>query len=156
MTRTRTTRAEPKFVPDVTDQQIIDRLRRGNVTNTALADELGMSEGAIRQRLARLKESGAMTVAARIDPDVLAGQQLALVAMNVQKVAMLEQKARQLSELEQVLSVSIVSGRYDLLAEVLVDSNTGLVEFLTKRLSKVAGLTHSESFLLLKSYGKYV
>lgn len=144
------------FQPDDVDRQIIHRLRQGNLTNTALSRELGMSEGAIRQRLARLKQSGALTVAARIDPDILAGQQLALVALNVQKVALLETKAREVSQLDRVLSVSIVSGRYDLLAEVLVDSNSGLVEFLTHELSKVGGLTHSESFLLLKNYGKYV
>jgi Lrp/AsnC family transcriptional regulator for asnA, asnC and gidA len=144
------------FEADAVDRQIIDRLRQDNVTNTALSRELGLSEGAIRQRLMRLKSSGVLKVAAGIDPDVLAGQQLAVVALNVQQVALLEQKAEEVAALDHVLSVSIVSGRYDLIAEVLVDSNTGLVEFLTDELSKVAGLTHSESFLMLKNYGKYV
>jgi hypothetical protein len=55
-----------------------------------------------------------------------------------------------------VLSVSIVSGRCDLMAEVLVDSNKGLVKFLTEQLSPVKGITHSESFLMLKHYRKFL
>jgi Lrp/AsnC family transcriptional regulator for asnA, asnC and gidA len=55
-----------------------------------------------------------------------------------------------------VLSVSIASGRYDLIAEVLVDSNRGLVRFLTEELSAVEGVISSESFLMLKSYNKFV
>jgi len=144
------------FEADAIDRRIIDRLREGNLTNTALSRELGLSEGAVRQRLGRLKSQGVLKVAARIDPDILADQQLAVVALNVQKVAQLERKAEEVAQLQHVLSVSIVSGRYDLIAEVLVDSNTGLVEFLTRELSGVAGLTHSESFLMLKNYGKYV
>ncbi len=42
------------------------------------------------------------------------------------------------------------------MAEVLVDSNHGLVDFLTRKLAGVDDVSATESFLLLKSYGKYV
>ena len=48
----------PKETLDDTDLQIVQRLRRENATNIELARELGVSEGTIRQRLKRLKESG--------------------------------------------------------------------------------------------------
>jgi len=144
------------LTPDKTDQQIIERLRRENATNSAVAEELGLSESTVRQRLKRLTESGVLKVTARIDPDALAGRQLVLIAANVDKVANLEEKAREVGALEKVLSVSLVSGRYDLMIEVLVDSNRGLVDFLTGEMSQVSGLTTTESFLLLKNYGKFV
>lgn len=144
------------FRPDETDRLIIERLRRENVANSILAREIGVSEGMVRQRLKRLRDGGILKVTAGIDPDALENRQAALVAVNVAESALLETKARELAGLEKVLSVSIVSGRYDLMVEVLVDSNHGLVEFLTSDLAAVKGVTTTESFLLLKSYGKFV
>lgn len=146
----------PREILDETDRAIVERLRHENETNTDLARQLGVSEGTIRQRLKRLRESGVLRVAAGINPDALENQQAAVVAVNVAKASLLERKARQIAELPHVLSVSIVSGRYDLMAEVLVDSNHGLVEFLTGELADVDDVSATESFLLLKSYGKYV
>ncbi len=97
-----------------------------------------------------------MRIRALINPDVLDNKQLALVAMRVAESRLLETKAEELARLPNVLSVSIASGRYDLIAEVLVDSNRGLVRFLTEELSGVEGVVSSESFLMLKSYNKYV
>jgi Lrp/AsnC family transcriptional regulator, regulator for asnA, asnC and gidA len=142
--------------PDDMDNRIIARLRKENASNTELARQLDVSEGMIRQRIKRLKEAGILKVTARINPDILPNQQVALIAANIQQVAQLEDKAREVRQLNKVLSVSIVSGRYDLMIEVLVDSNHGLVDFLTADLASVDSITTTESFLLLKSYGKYV
>jgi Lrp/AsnC family transcriptional regulator for asnA, asnC and gidA len=146
----------PRETLDDTDLQIVQRLRRENATNIDLARELGVSEGTIRQRLKRLKDTGILKVAAGINPDALENQQAALVAVNVSRASLLEQKAREIADLPHVLAVSIVSGRYDLMAEVLVDSNHGLVDFLTGELAGVEEVSATESFLLLKSYGKFV
>ena len=141
---------------DEIDWAIVEALRQENATNIDLARRLGVSEGTIRQHLKRLKEAGVLKVAAGIDPDALENQQAALVAVNVTRASLLEQKAREIAALPHVLAVSIVSGRYDLMAEVLVNSNHGLVDFLTGELAEVEEVSATESFLLLKSYGKYV
>ncbi len=142
--------------PDEIDWKIIEILACGYESNNTIARRLDLSEGTIRQRIKRLKELGILTVKALIDPNLLENRQLALVAVNVAESRLLEEKAEEVSRLEGVISVSIASGRYDLLVEVLVNSNHGLVQFLTERLSTVEGITKTESFLLLKSYGKYV
>src|SRR5512142_1648372 len=142
--------------PDETDWKIISILKEGYVPNNAIAAELGVSEGTIRARLKKLKEAGILQIRALINPDVLENKQLVLVAMRVAESKLLDRKAEELSHLKNVLSVSIASGRYDLIAEVLLDSNRGLVHFLTEELSTVEGILASESFIMLKSYGKYV
>ncbi|HCM26234.1 MAG TPA: transcriptional regulator [Treponema sp.] len=142
--------------PDETDWKIIRILQAGYAPNNTIARELGISEGTVRLRLKKLKEAGILEVKALINPDVLENQQLALVAMRVAESRLLERKAEEVAALESVISVAIASGRYDLLAEVLVDSNRGLVRFLTEQLSTVEGVISSESFLMLKSYGKFV
>ena len=142
--------------PDETDWKIISILKEGYVPNNTIALELGVSEGTVRARLKKLKEAGILQIRALINPDVLENKQLVIVAMRVAESKLLDRKAEELSHLKNVLSVSIASGRYDLIAEVLLDSNRGLVQFLTEELSTVEGILASESFIMLKNYGKYV
>jgi Lrp/AsnC family transcriptional regulator, regulator for asnA, asnC and gidA len=141
---------------DETDWSIIRILQNAWAPNNTIARELGISEGTVRARLKRLREAGVLEVRAVINPDVLANKQLAVIAMRVAESRLLETKAEEVSRLPNVLSVSIASGRYDLIAEVLVDSNRGLVRFLTEELSTVEGVVSSESFLMLKSWRKFV
>jgi Lrp/AsnC family transcriptional regulator, regulator for asnA, asnC and gidA len=142
--------------PDQTDWKIISILKEGYVPNNTIARKLGVSEGTVRARLKRLKEAGILQIRALINPDVLENQQLVIVAIRVAESKLLERKAEELSKLSNVLSVSIASGRYDIIAEVLLDSNRGLVKFLTEELSTIEGILASESFIMLKSYQKYV
>ena len=142
--------------PDETDWKIISILKEGYVPNNTIARRLGVSEGTVRARLKRLKEAGILQIRALINPDVLENQQLVIVAIRVAESKLLERKAEELSRLPNVLSVSIASGRYDLITEVLLDSNRGLVRFLTEELSTIEGILASESFIMLKSYNKYV
>ena len=142
--------------PDDLDWKIINILSEESVPNSTIAEALGVSEGTVRARLKKLKESGVLQVRALINPDVLAQKQLMLIGMKVTETRLLETKAQEVAALVGVLSVSIASGRYDLLAEVLTDSNRGLVRFLTEGLSTIDGIQSSESFIMLKSYGKFV
>ncbi|MDR3337365.1 MAG: Lrp/AsnC family transcriptional regulator [Treponema sp.] len=142
--------------PDETDWKIINILQKNDVPNNTIAKKLNISEGTVRVRLKKLKDAGILKVKALINPEVLEHKQLALVAMRVSESRLLESKAKKVSALESVLSVSIVSGRYDLVAEVLVDSNRGLVKFLTEELPHVEGILYSESYLMLKTYNKFV
>ncbi len=106
--------------PDETDWKIIEILQQGWVPNNTIARVLNISEGTVRSRLKKLKDAGILTVRALINPDVLANKQLVLVALTVAESRLLERKAEEVSRLPNVLSVSITSGRYDLIAEVLV------------------------------------
>jgi Lrp/AsnC family transcriptional regulator for asnA, asnC and gidA len=142
--------------PDATDWKIIEILQKGYVPNNTIARQLDISEGTVRGRLKKLRDADILQVRALINPEVLENKQVALVAMRVTESRLLDLKAEEVSRLHDVLSVSIISGRYDLIAEVLVDSNRGLVRFLTEPLSTVQGVLSSESFLMLKSYRKYV
>ena len=142
--------------PDKTDWEIIHMLSEKYMTNTKIARKLGVSEGTVRQRLKRLQNDGILRIKALRNPNLLDKQQLALVAANVSESRLLDAKAREIAELEHVMSVSILSGQYDLIMEVLIDSNNGLIRFLTEELSAVKGLTKTETFLLLRSYNKWI
>ncbi|WP_037572501.1 Lrp/AsnC family transcriptional regulator [Spirochaeta cellobiosiphila] len=142
--------------PDDIDWNIINILRESHQNNNSLARELGISEGTVRQRIKKLKEVGILKIRASINPDVLENQQLATIAINIGESSQLEAKAKEIAQLPGVLNVSITSGRYDLFVELLTFSNKGLVKFLTQELSTIQGITSTESFLMLKSYNRYV
>ena len=142
--------------PDTLDWKIINILSKKYMPNSTVAKKLGVTEGTIRQRLKRLQNGSVLKIRALRDPNILENQQLAIVAATLMEAKYLDQKAREISALENVLSVSIVSGRYDFLIEVLAKSNKGLVSFLTKKLSTIEGISKTETFVVLKSYEKWV
>lgn len=142
--------------PDDIDWKIIECIRKEHKNNNAIARELGVSEGMIRQRLKKLKEAGVVKISGLINPDVLENKMLALIAANLPDGAKLVEKANEITNFDEVLSVSASTGRYDIMIEVLVESNKGLVKFITETLSKVEGVSATETFVMLKTFGKYV
>ncbi len=142
--------------PDKVDWQIIELLSEQFDTNTVIAKKLNVSEGMIRQRIKKLQDAGIVKIRALRNPEVLENQQLAIVTANISESKLLDKKAKEILNLKNVLSVSILSGQFDLLIEVLVDSNKGLINFLTDQLSKVEGISRTETFLTLKSYNKWI
>ncbi len=142
--------------PDALDWKIMNILSEQYIPNSTVAKKLGVTEGTIRQRLKRLQGGKVLKIRALRDPNILENQQLAIVAATLMEAKYLDKKAQEISELDNVLSVSIVSGRYDVLIEVLLESNRGLVTFLTEKLSTIEGISKTETFVILKSYDKWV
>lgn len=141
---------------DSRDREIIELLRSGVISNSAIAKQLGVSEGMIRQRIKRLKELGILSLRGLINPDILANRQIVWLGANVNESRRLDEKAAEIADLEDVLSVSIVSGRFDLIIELLLDNHRGLVDFLIHALSRIEGISRTESFVTLKTYSKFV
>ena len=141
---------------DARDWAIIELLRAGTISNSAVAKELGVSEGMIRQRIKRLREAGILSLRGLINPDILANRQVVWLGANVAETRLLDKKAEEIAGLDNVLSVSITSGRFDLIVELLLDYHRGLVDFLINDLSRVEGIERTESFVTLKTYSKYV
>lgn len=142
---------------DAVDQKIIELLRAdGRANNSAIAAQLGVAEGTVRQRVRKLTDAGVIKVSALLNPEIISEHQLCMIGMKVVESRQLEACAQAVTKLPEVRSVAIVTGRYDLLVEVLVDSNHGLIRFLSESLADVPGIESSETFLLLKTYDKWI
>jgi Lrp/AsnC family transcriptional regulator for asnA, asnC and gidA len=142
---------------DATDHSIIEALRHdGRAGNSAIGAELGVAEGTVRQRIKKLIDAGALRVSGLVNPEIMPDHQLCVIGLKVDESKQLETRARDVSRLPEVRSVAIVTGRYDLLVEVLVASNRGLIQFLSGSLAQVPGITSSETFLLLRTYDKWI
>jgi len=134
------------------DWKIIRELQlNGREANSTIAKKLSVTEGTIRQRVKKLLEAGVLRVSGQLNPEFLEGHQLILMGVTIKESSRLEETFHELSALENVHSVAITSGRYDLFIQVIVSNNQGVVKFLTSSLAQIDGISQTETFVLLKT-----
>lgn len=142
---------------DTVDRRIISLLNaEGRINNNEIAAKLGISEGTVRNRIRKLTEAGLLRVAGLIHPDDSPGKQLMLLGVNIACSRDLARKAAEIARLEGVQSAYITAGRYDIMVEVWLDTKGGLIRFLSKTLAAVKGISSTESFLIMKSFNKWI
>ena len=95
-----------------------------------VARALDVSEGTIRNRVQSMKQSGLLKIVALADPMVIRYKADAMIGIKVASPASPRQVAERLSQFSEVVYVLWVSGRYDLLIEVVCDSSESFQKFL--------------------------
>jgi Lrp/AsnC family transcriptional regulator for asnA, asnC and gidA len=137
----------PAVKLDPVNRGIIEILQReGRCPFTVIARELGVSEAAVRARVARLTEAGVMDVVAVTNPLMLGFEVMALVG--VQANSDIERVARVASDWSETSYIVITSGSYDLLVEVVCEHNRHLLE-VVQRLREIDGVKSTETFMYL-------
>ena len=135
---------------DETDLKIIETLRKdGRVAFAQIAEQLNVSPGMIRQRYNRLVDMGYLKVAAITNPLRMGLKTMAMIGVRVDGDKMM-QVAEKIAAFDEVVYIVIVSGRYDIMAEVFCRDHAELLTFLTEKLSRVDGVRETESFMHLK------
>ena len=141
---------------DDTDKRIISMLQEnGRTANNEIAEKLGISEGTVRNRVRRLTDENYLHVRGLTNPNMNDDEQVVFIGAKIAVSRNLKTVAGIVAELPHVSSVSIVSGRYDLLIELLISSHD-LIDFIDAHLGKIDSLASTESFLTLQSYKKWV
>ena len=118
---------------------------------TDIARQLGISEGTVRKRVARLRQEGILQVVGVVDPHLLGLRATAIVGVVVQP-ARLEAAAQEIAAFDEVSYLVMVSGTFDLLVEVLCHDTDHLARFLSERLLCVEGVQRTETFYILRTY----
>jgi len=99
---------------DDTDRAIIELLQAdGRMPFTKVAAEVGLTEGAIRQRVQRLTDNGVMQIVAVTDPLSLGVRRVAMIGARVKGDAAATAEA--LSAMPEVEYLVATTGRYDLM-----------------------------------------
>ena len=134
---------------DDVSKAIIEQLQAdGRRSYAAIGKVVGLSEAAVRQRVQRLIDGGVMQVVAVTDPLELGFARQAMVGVRVS--GPLEPVADEIAELEEVDYVVITAGSYDLLAEVVCESDERLLDVLSTRIRTIEGVVSTETFMYLK------
>jgi Lrp/AsnC family transcriptional regulator, regulator for asnA, asnC and gidA len=144
---TRNQEKSPVHLDDVS-KAIIEQLQQdGRRSYAAIGKVVGLSEAAVRQRVQRLIDGGVMQVVAVTDPLELGFARQAMVGVRVQ--GPLEAVADALSALDEVDYVVITAGSFDLLVEVVCESDDHLLDLISTRIRTVEGVIATETFMYL-------
>jgi len=136
-------------VIDETGKRIIELLQQdGRKPFVSIAAEVGLSEGAVRQRVQRLTESGVMQIVAVTDPLVVGFTRQAMIGIKTAGDA--GPVAAALCEMPEVDYVVTTAGSFDLLVEVVCEGDAELLDLLMTRVRTIPGVTATETFVYLK------
>ena len=137
---------------DQIDLDIISYLQSdGRTPFTDIAKALDVSEGTVRNRVARLIQDRVLQIVGMVDPYRLGFDAPAVISVSVQP-PLLEKVAHTISKFLEVSYLIMVSGEFDLLVEVLCRDRDHLASFLNEKILRVPGVTNSQTSMILRTY----
>jgi Lrp/AsnC family transcriptional regulator for asnA, asnC and gidA len=136
---------------DKINLSIIKHLRSGRKSFKKIAEQLSLSENTVRARVRKLIDNGILEITGLVDPEAISGHRIVIVGVKL-KTMDLVKKGEEFSKLKGVISVSVVTGRFDLILTVLLKTGFGLLEFYTQEVSKLKDVQSVETFVVYKSY----
>lgn len=137
---------------DATDIAIAKRLREGRRSYREIAQELSLSENTVRSRVGRMSEDGLLDISGLVDVESLPGHNLAMVGVKLSTMELVKM-GEVFSRLRGVVSVGVVTGRYDLIVTVLLNEEFGLLEFLAGEVAQcVDSVESTETFVVYKGF----
>ena len=138
---------------DDTNIAIIKELRNGRKAFSSIADKIGITENTVRSRVNKLIEDGVLQISGLVDPQYIPEMQVVVMGVKLSTLD-LEEKAKEMLRLKGVISVMVVTGRYDLIVQLATSTqdDQSLLNFFKNELSKVKGVSDVETFVVYQSH----
>jgi Lrp/AsnC family transcriptional regulator, regulator for asnA, asnC and gidA len=141
-------RAASPIVLDTVAKNIIEQLQQdGRRSYAAIGKAVGLSEAAVRQRVQRLIDQGAMQIVAVTDPLSLGFRRQTMIGIRC--TGDLQRVADLLTGMEAIDYVVITAGSFDLLIEVVCADDAQLLEILG-HVRALPGVSATETFVYLR------
>ncbi len=140
---------------DATDIAIINELKDGRISFKTIAEGLGLAEGTVRTRVKRLRKDGVLDITGLVDPEALPDHSIVMIGIRVKDMDLVK-KGKEFSELRGVISVAVVTGRFDLILTVMLKKGFGILEFYTEEASKIDKVQSVETFVVYKGFNMKV
>jgi Lrp/AsnC family transcriptional regulator for asnA, asnC and gidA len=122
----------------------------GRASHAQMARHLGVSEGTVRRRLAKLLQDKVIHVVAIAEPEQLGYHTSAFIGLQVDP-SRVEAVAKHLASLAETEHVAITTGAYDIFIWVNLASSEALASFLHHKVGTVDGVRHTETFVSLET-----
>lgn len=141
---------------DQLDVQIIALLTADpRISARAIARQIGVSPGTISQRIARLTQrsviAGYRTV---LNAEPLGYEVHAILGLQTDQGPILDDAIRELLRIPEVENVHIVTGQWDLLAELRLRDHSHLLNVLREEVYRIPGFRHVETMISLKTHSR--
>lgn len=141
-------RARPATLDEVS-KAIIEQLQEdGRRSYAEIGKAVGLSEAAVRQRVQRLTDSGVIQIVAVTDPMQLGFYRQAMIGIRV--AGDTQSVADAVSELDAVDYVVMTAGSFDLMVELVCESDDQLIELLNTGIRSIPGVLSTETFVYLR------
>jgi len=143
---------------DELDNEIIQLLtENGRMPIGDMAKQLNVTSPTIRNRIKRLEKNGIFKVSGLIDPNHHQEMITALVGMSIRSDGKMDQILDKISRLPNVAWAGVVTGRYDIIAEVVcVGGKDELYRFTTQTILTMGTVLRSEAFIIMKSRNNWL
>lgn len=139
----------PRVVLDAESRAIIEHLQvDGRRPFAEIGADLGLSEDEVAARVQELTAAGVMQIAAVTDPLLLGTGRQAMVGVIVD--GPLKPVAQRLAAMREIQHVVITAGGFDILVEVVGESDAHLLELVSSRIRTVPGVVALHTFLYLE------
>ncbi|RAI02415.1 AsnC family transcriptional regulator [Acuticoccus sediminis] len=139
---------------DRMDRKILKALLgNARLSNSQLAEQVGLSSSPCWQRVRRLEQDGYITgYYAALDQRLLGAKETVIIEVTLDRHDddILESFGEAMARLPEVLEVYLTTGEYDYLMKVAVDGTEEYERFLRERLYKVRGIRHTRSSFALR------
>jgi len=146
-------RAVVKPLDDI-DRKILSELQNdARLSNTDLAQRVGLSASPCWQRVRRLEEDGVIEgYSAVLNQKQLGFPDTVVIEVTLEHHddEILERFGRALSDLPEVLEAYLTTGEYDYFVKVAIAGTEGYERFLRERLYKIPGIRHTRSCFALR------
>ena len=136
---------------DALNIDIIKHLRNGRQSYKKIASTLNISENTVRSRVNALVAEGVLEITGLVDPEAIAGHRVVYIGVKLSTLNLVE-KGKEFSKLKGVVSVSVVTGRFDLMVVVLLKPGFDLLEFYTQEVYRLKDVRSVETFVVYKGY----
>jgi len=146
---------EKKMKLDEINIKIIRLLRNGRESFSTIASQLDLTENTVRSRVKRLEQEGVLSFQGVIDPEKIPRHQIMIIGIKLSSIDLFK-KGKEFAGLKGVSKVSVVTGRFDLILEVLLDDDFGLPEFYTQEVARVEGVQTLETFVVYKGFNQNI
>lgn len=139
---------------DEVSKGIIEQLQEdGRRSYAEIGKAVGLSEAAVRQRVQKLTDAGVMQVVAVTDPMQLGFYRQAMIGLKVTGDTV--RVAEELGRIPAIDYVVLTAGSFDILAEVVCESDEDLIELLNQRIRGIDGVLSTETFVYLKLHKQF-
>ena len=117
-----------------------------------IANALNVSEGTVRNRVQSMKQAGTLRIVAVVDPTEVRYKADAMIGIKVAPGCSVEQVSKRLGESPDVVYILWVTGRYDLLIEIVTNDMQKFHQFLEKEIHSQPDIAASETMSGLKNF----
>ncbi len=139
---------------DAIDLRILRALSRdGRLSNSQLAEKVGLSPSPCWQRTRRLETEGVIKgYTALLDQSRLGAAETVIIEITLERHddKVLEEFGRAIAAIPEVQEVYLTTGEYDYLLKVAVNGTRGYEEFLRRKLYRVPGIRNARSIFTLR------